>query len=228
MIGPALSLIPIDPLRLIVGALLAVFGLQWLRKAILRASGYKEQHDEAGIYAREIAAARTASGRPARLGPDWYAFTLSFKGVLLEGLEVVFIAITFGAAQSRIALAALAAAAAVVVVVVAGFVRAAAALPGPGEHTEVRCRDHAHLVRHLLGRGGVGASWPGGDSALLAIIAFMALGSAAIVVAVRPPTRRPRLPASLRPVLVELRRRRQPPARARRGRDDRAGRAARP
>ena len=103
VIGPALTLIPLAPLRLIVGALLAVFGLQWLRKAILRASGYKELHDEEGIYARQVAAARAAApgGRRGWVS-DWYAFTLSFKGVLLEGLEVVFIAITFGASQKNV------------------------------------------------------------------------------------------------------------------------------
>ena len=104
--GPALTLIPLAPLRLIVGGLLAVFGLQWLRKAILRASGYKELHDEEGIYARQVAAARAASGGRRGWVHDWYAFTLSFKGVLLEGLEVVFIAITFGASQNNIGLAA--------------------------------------------------------------------------------------------------------------------------
>ena len=60
IVGPALTLIPLQPLRLVVGALLAVFGLQWLRKAVLRASGYKELHDETGIYARQVAAAEAA------------------------------------------------------------------------------------------------------------------------------------------------------------------------
>ena len=152
--GPALTLIPLAPLRLIVGALLAVFGLQWLRKAILRASGYKDLHDEEGIYARQVAAARAASGGGRGWVHDWYAFTLSFKGVLLEGLEVVFIAITFGASQNNVGLAALSA--------VRGRDRrghrrrggARAAGTGPGEHPEVRRRRHADLVRHLLGRGG--------------------------------------------------------------------------
>src|SRR5947209_4444032 len=85
ILGPALTLIPIDALRLVVGALLLVFGLQWLRKAILRASGYKGLHDEAAIYERQVSAARN-QGEEVRAGLDWYAFTLSFKGVLLEGL----------------------------------------------------------------------------------------------------------------------------------------------
>jgi uncharacterized membrane protein len=95
-VGPALTLFPLGVLRLVVGALLAIFGLMWLRKAILRASGYKGLHDEAGIYERQVAAAREARTERRFGVRDWYAFTLSFKGVLLEGLEVVFIVITFG------------------------------------------------------------------------------------------------------------------------------------
>src|SRR5579872_6852080 len=103
VLGPALTLIPIDALRLVVGALLLVFGLQWLRKAILRASGYKGLHDEAAIYEREVTAARS-QGTVVRAGLDWYAFTLSFKGVLLEGLEVIFIVVTFGATAHQVPL----------------------------------------------------------------------------------------------------------------------------
>src|SRR5207253_4057796 len=95
-LGPALTLVPIDTLRLVVGGLLLAFGLQWLRKAVLRAGGYVPLHDEAGIYARELEQAQSA-GRDLRAGLDWYSFTLSFKGVLLEGLEVAFIVITFAA-----------------------------------------------------------------------------------------------------------------------------------
>ena len=123
-LGPALTVIPIQALRLVVGGLLLVFGLQWLRKAILRASGYKSLHDEDAIFARELAEARGAAS-VERAGVDWYGFVLSFKGVFLEGLEVAFIVITFGSAQGRIGLAALGAAAAVVIVGTVGiFVRA--------------------------------------------------------------------------------------------------------
>src|SRR5712671_2243513 len=105
-LGPALTVIPIQALRLVVGALLLVFGLQWLRKAILRASGFKALHDEDAIFAQELRDAETAP-RDERAGLDWYGFTLSFKGVFLEGLEVAFIVITFGSAQGSIGLAAL-------------------------------------------------------------------------------------------------------------------------
>src|SRR4051794_22624664 len=95
-LGPALTLIPIDALRLVVGGLLLAFGLQWLRKAILRASGYKALHDEEEAFAHELREAETAA-HEQRAGLDWYGFTLSFKGVFLEGLEVAFIVLTFGA-----------------------------------------------------------------------------------------------------------------------------------
>src|SRR5690349_13744615 len=83
--GPALAVIPIGTLRLVVGGLLLVFGLQWLRKAILRASGFKALHDEGAAFAQQIAAAGSA-GRVSDSTRDWYGFTVAFKGVLLEGL----------------------------------------------------------------------------------------------------------------------------------------------
>ena len=113
-LGPALTVVPIERLRLVVGALLLVFGLQWLRKAILRASGYKALHDEEEAFAKELEEAR-AAGREERAGLDWYAFTIAFKSTLLEGLEVAFIVLTFGASQGSIQLAAVDAGAAVVV-----------------------------------------------------------------------------------------------------------------
>src|SRR5690348_14994678 len=119
VLGPALTSLPIDALRLVVGGLLLVFGLQWLRKAVLRSAGLKALHDEAETFAHETDAARAAE-RP-QAGFDGYSFTIAFKGVLLEGLEVAFIALTFGANQHRIGLAAAAAAAAVITVALAGI-----------------------------------------------------------------------------------------------------------
>lgn len=82
-----------------MGGLLLAFGLRWLRwlrKSILRSAGLKELHDEDAVFATELAAARVAPTDRRTLVGDWYAFTLSFKGVVLEGLEVAFIAVTFG------------------------------------------------------------------------------------------------------------------------------------
>src|SRR5262249_25648211 len=121
ILGPALTSIPIDSLRVVVGTLLVLFGLQWLYKAILRAAGLKAQRNEANAYSREVDDAERAE-RPEAGKPDWYSVTPSFKGVLLEGLEVVFIVLPFGAGTHRLALATAAAVAAVVLVVVVGVV----------------------------------------------------------------------------------------------------------
>src|SRR5437588_1736209 len=117
-LGPALTALPINVLRVVVGALLLIFGLQWLRKAILRAAGLKSRHDEREAYERELLAARQQGA--VREGIDPYSFTIAFKGVLLEGLEVVFIVLTFGANQHNVGLAAAAAGAAVLAVVATG------------------------------------------------------------------------------------------------------------
>ena len=179
--GPALTLIPLAPLRLIVGALLAVFGLQWLRKAILRASGYKELHDEEGIYARQVAAARAAPGGRRGWVHDWYAFTLSFKGVLLEGLEVVFIAITFGASQQDVGLAALSAVAAVVVVAAVGVAVHAPLSRVPENGMKFAVGVMLTSFGVFWGAEGAGASWPGNDVALLVIVPLTALVALAYV-----------------------------------------------
>src|SRR5664279_1671227 len=118
-LGPALRVVPLGGLRLVVGGLLLIFGLGWLRKAILRASGFTALHDEDAIYARERAAAEQVGFSPGLFG-DSYAFTLAFKGVVLEGLEVAFIVLTFGANQHSIPLAAIGAGAAIALVSAVG------------------------------------------------------------------------------------------------------------
>jgi uncharacterized membrane protein len=175
-LGPALTVIPIDALRLVVGALLLTFGLQWLRKAILRASGYKALHDEAAIFERQRAAA-LASGSEIRAGLDWYAFTLCFKGVLLEGLEVAFIVVTFGASANNIWLAAVGAAAALVIVLIAG-VAVHAPLSRVPENT---LKFAVGLLLTTFGTfwsaEGAGATWPASDGAIIGILAVYALAS---------------------------------------------------
>ncbi len=113
-------------LQFIIGALLLIFGLQWLRKSILRSAGLKSVHDEDAIF-REEAEHAAAAGHETRLGLDWFGFVVSFKGVLLEGMEVVFIVITFGLkarASDPLAMvhASFGAAAALICVVIAGAV----------------------------------------------------------------------------------------------------------
>ena len=106
-------------LQLVIGTLLLIFGLQWLRKAILRAAGLKAQHDEDAIFHEEAAAARGAR-RESVMGLDWFAFVVSFKGVFLEGLEVVFIVLTFGLSAGNVPLAVAGAAVAGTTVLVVG------------------------------------------------------------------------------------------------------------
>ena len=118
-LGPLLTQVPVDLLHLIVGLLSLVFGLQWLRKAILRSSGFKALHDEELIFEKELAELKTATSKKTFVG-DWYAFTLAYKAVLLEGIEVAFIVLSFGAIQGKILVASLTGLVAVLVVVLAG------------------------------------------------------------------------------------------------------------
>ena len=191
-LGPTITLLPLTALRLVVGALLAVFGLQWLRKAILRASGYKDLHDEGAIYARQVAAARAATSGGRRGVRDWYAFTLSFKGVLLEGLEVVFIALTFGANQQNVGLAAAGAAAAVVLVAAVGIAVRAPLSRVPENAMKFAVGVMLTSFGVFWGAEGAGASWPGNDAALLAMVpatALVALGYTALLRRVRAAAR---------------------------------------
>jgi uncharacterized membrane protein len=183
-IGPALGSIPIDALRLVVGALLLVFGLQWLRKAILRSSGYKALHDEEEAF-REGREQAAAAGTDQRAGLEWYSFTVAFKGVLLEGLEVVFIVISFGAAQGRFGPAVLGAAAAVVIVVAAGLLAR-----GPLERVpENAIKFAVGLLLTSFGTfwaaEGAGVDWPGDELSLLAVIAFVGALSFGLVRSLR-------------------------------------------
>ena len=186
-LGPALGRIPIGTLRLVVGALLLAFGLQWLRKAILRSSGYKDLHDEDEAFRQEREQA-AAAGNVQRAGLDWYSFTVAFKGVLLEGLEVVFIVIAFGSAEGHLGLAAAGAVAALVVVLVAGVL-------AKGPLSRVPENTIKFVVGLLLtsfgcfwAAEGAGVDWPGDELSLLGVIAFVVVVS---IVLVRVLRRRP-------------------------------------
>ena len=183
-LGPALTMIPISVLRLVVGALLLAFGLQWLRKAILRASGYKALHDEEAIFATELEEARAAP-QDERAGIDWYGFTLSFKGVLLEGLEVAFIVITFGSAQGNIALAAVGAGAALVLVATVGILVRAPLARVPENTLKFAVGVMLTTFGIFWSAEGAGAHWPGGDAALPGVLAFVVLVSIASVALLR-------------------------------------------
>jgi uncharacterized membrane protein len=174
-LGPALAKIPIDSLRVAVGVLLLVFGLQWLRKAILRASGLKAMHDEDAIFAAEVRALEQHGGT----GQDWYAFTVAFKGVFLEGLEVAFIVVTFGGSQHKVGLAAIGAAAALVVVVGLGALVHAPLSRVPENTLKFGVGVMLTSFGAFWSGEGIGVSWPGSDAMLLGMVGFvllMALG----------------------------------------------------
>ncbi len=180
-VGPAISYLPLTGLRLVVGALLAIFGLQWLRKAVLRATGYKALHDEASAYLREVTAAREAARENKRGVSDWYSFTLAFKGVLLEGLEVVFIVITFGDNQKNIGAAVIGAAAAIVVVTVTGIAVRAPLTRVPENWMKFAVGVMLTSFGTFWGAEGAGVSWPGSDAALLVLVPLVALVSAGYI-----------------------------------------------
>jgi uncharacterized membrane protein len=179
-LGPALTLVPINALRLAVGGLLLIFGLQWLRKAILRASGYKALHDEAAIFRREADEARSA-GNTRRAGLDWYSFVISFKGVLLEGLEVVFIVLTFGSTEHQVPLAAAAAGAALLLVVVVGVLVRAPLSRAPENAIKFTVGIMLTTFGIFWGAEGTGVEWPGGEIALLGVLGFVFVSSLALV-----------------------------------------------
>ncbi len=192
-LGPTITLLPLTALRLAVGALLAVFGLQWLRKAILRATGYKSLHDEASAYLREVTAAKAAGISSRGRVHDWYAFTLAFKGVLLEGLEVVFIVITFGANQRNVGAAVIGAAAAVVVVAVTGVLVRAPLAKVPENAMKFAVGIMLTSFGIFWGAEGAGVAWPGQDAALLVLVPVVALVALCYTLLLRP--RRGRSPA---------------------------------
>ncbi len=166
----ALTAIPIDWLRLVVGALLLIFGLQWLKKGIVRLGIPRPPHESDEVKSR-----RSAQSRPQAQGAmDWYAFVLAFKGVLLEGLEIAFIVVTFGAGARQIGLASIGAVAAFLTAAGVSFVM-----------REWLARIPRNWLRFAVGvllttfgvfwaAEGAGAEWPGDEWSLLALLAVMA------------------------------------------------------
>jgi len=167
--GPLLEQVPIHVLQLVIGILLLLFGLRWLRKAILRSAGLIPLHDEAKAFARETASLQGASSTDHL---DWIAGLAAFKAVMLEGLEVVFIVIAVGAGRGLLIPASLGAAAAALLVLIIGILvhRPLARVP-------------ENLLKFIVGvllssfgvfwtGEGLGVDWPGTD---LAIVAFMAI-----------------------------------------------------
>jgi Ca2+/H+ antiporter, TMEM165/GDT1 family len=174
--GPSLTRVPIHQVQLVVGTLLLLFGLRWLRKAVLRAAGVLALHDEAKVFADETETLRRRSGAAAQ-AIDGVAFATSFKIVMLEGIEVVFIVIAIGAGGGLLLPAALGALLALAVVVLLGLClhRPLATLPENALKFGVGVM-LAAFGTFWVGEG-VGIGWPGGDAALPVLIgAFLLLG----------------------------------------------------
>ena len=192
--GYALSTwLPESSLQLVIGTLLLIFGLQWLRKAVLRSSGRKSMHDEDEIYREEVEAAQAAE-RPDS-GLDMFSFVISFKGVFLEGVEVVFIVITFGTSANSVRTAAAGAvAAAIAVLVIAVLVRRPLSMI-----PENTLKYGVGLLLTTFGTfwvvEGMGAlragresiEWPGGDVALLGVLLTWFIVSRIMVSMLRVP-----------------------------------------
>jgi len=196
--------LPEAALQLAIGGLLLIFGLQWLRKAILRSSGRKGLHDEAEIFAKQSAAARSADSR-SMFGLDYFAFVVSLKGVFLEGVEVVFIVITFGLNAHNMPVAVTASVVAAVIVLVV-------AVAAHGPLTRVPENTLKYGVAVLLstfgsfwlveglgifrtGRSPLG--WPGGNIALIVVLAGWLVLAQVLTRALRvPDTHGPALAAA--------------------------------
>ena len=171
-LGTALRAVPIGALRLVIGSLLLLFGLQWLRKGIGRVS----LNGLAGMGERTASAA----GVPAS-GVDWTAFVLSFKGVLLEGLEVAFIVVSVGLAAQALGSAALGAAAAFVVVAGAGLLAAGVVQRIPRSALQLVVGTLLSSFGTFWAVQGLGVAWPGGDAALVGLVGWYVLAAAGYV-----------------------------------------------
>jgi Ca2+/H+ antiporter, TMEM165/GDT1 family len=202
LLGPALVyLVPIDVLRTVVGALLLVFGLQWLRKAILRTVGLKAKHDEDAIFREQVEALTVqengtvrgggpspvdGAGAASRPKQDATGFAVAFKGTFLEGLEIAIIVLGLGAGNHQLPLAVAAAGAAILVVAVIGAIvaRQLAGVPENAMKTVVGLM----LVSFgtFWAGEGLGVHWPGSDLAIPVLVGVYAVITWLLVQALRP------------------------------------------
>ena len=182
LFGPALVQVPLSVLRLIVGGVLLIFGMQWLRKAILRSSGLKAMHDEDAIYRESVAELRAAGTSPGR---DRVAFVVAFKGVFLEGLEVVITVLTLGTSAHELGLAAVVAGVAVVVVGAIGVVVAKQLSSVPENAMKMVVGILLVSYGTFWTGEGLKVRWPGSDTMLLSLVAIYALMVWLMIVVIR-------------------------------------------
>ena len=171
--GLALSAIPIGPLRLVVGALLLVFGLQWFRKGVMRVAA----HGLAGIRMKQQAEPVEWTGQ----GIDWIAFVVSFKGVVLEGLEVAFIVVSFGANANQLGAAVVGGVAAIVIIGLVGFVVRRLVTQIPRSLLQLVVGVLLTTFGTFWALEGLGIDWPGEDGAILGLLALYVITAAAYI-----------------------------------------------
>jgi Ca2+/H+ antiporter, TMEM165/GDT1 family len=189
---PLIRYVPIDALRVVVGALLLSLGLNWLRKAWLRASGHKAIHDEDKIYAATVA--ELAADGPVRPSRDAVGFAVAFKGVFLEGTEVVLIVISLGASQGRLGLASLAAVTAAVLVFGIGALVARQLSTVPENTIKLAVGVMLSSFGVFWIGEGAGVHWPGSDAFLLALVALFGGLSALVIPWLRRSSPAPAVP----------------------------------
>ena len=169
--GNALVRVPLDDLHVLVGVILLIFGVSWLRKAVLRAAGVKAKRDEAAIYSEQIYEMRSALLSRSGVSLNILAMTATFKAVVIEGIEVVFIVVTVGRMTAALGAAAVGATAAALVVVALGLAihRPLTRVPENALKFGVGVVIVSFGI-FWLGEG-LGSAWPGGDLSVLAIVA---------------------------------------------------------
>ncbi|MHB2028584.1 MAG: COG4280 domain-containing protein [Acidimicrobiales bacterium] len=169
VLGPALIHVPLSLLRLVVGGVLLIFGLQWLRKAILRSSGLKAKHDEDAIFHQKVNELEGVASDAQRVR---VAFVMAFKGVFLEGLEVVVLVITLGTSAHRLELAAFVALVAVVVVTFIGVIVARQLSKVPENAMKMAVGVMLVSYGTFWTGEGLKVHWPGGDTMLVVLVAI--------------------------------------------------------
>lgn len=177
--GPALSRIPMASLRVVVGTVLLIFGLQWWRKAILRSVGLKAKHDEDAIFAETVQELQASSAG----GRDAVGFMMSFKGVFLEGIEVVVTVITLGSSAHRIGVAATAALSAVLLVAITGVIVTRQLSNVPENAMKMVVGIMATSYGTFWVGEGLGVRWPGKDLALLVFAAIYGVATWVFILA---------------------------------------------
>ncbi len=171
ILGPLLDRVPLHLLQLVIGVLLLLFGIGWLRKASLRAGGVLPLHDEDAIFAKE-SAELTADIKRQQSSQDWIAGIAAYKAVLLEGLEVIFIVIAVGAGRGMLWPASLGALAACALVLVIGAIAHRPLSKVPENTLKFGVGVMLSAFGVFWTGEGLGVEWPGHD---LALFVFAAL-----------------------------------------------------